>query len=470
MPGINHAVWTKDRIIAYKKYLNGAKAIEYRGVKTNGQPYKRSVPVAKLISRNSSYTYSVAGSKLMVDDGDRKREVLSTTAVESLVRRLYKNKAIALGKTPSIYNWMKIRYVGFGYTKVHQIMKSIPEYQKYQARHLQKKKSRAIIISHAPGENIDADLMFFSKKYYKPSHNDNNQGLLVVVDRFSGYIAVRPVKFGEKGKSADVVSRQMESIIRQAGFPRSRGATVFTDNGSEFQQVYQERMRQLGYNHVIISQSAGAPSPHAERAVGILRKLINQKLSAGAQAPKALSQSWWPMARTLVQSYNDTPMTDSRGPETPNQLKGFRGARAKAVVRRMQASGAKRLGMKKNARKGPGGAKVQKTLAILQVGDHVRAALEKLRKTGAMKRPWPKQRWSSKVYRVAKVISRKIGFARYTLGGLPRQRWEREDLQVVKRLGARKLRRGEQPGGNDETEQGVSRQSSKLSARYDPEA
>jgi len=469
MPGINHAVWTRERIIAYKKYLNGSKGIEYRGKKANGEMYKRSVPVSKLISRNSNYTYSVSGGKLMVDDGERKREVLSEDAVESLVKRLYKNKAIAVGKTPSIYNWMKVRYVGFGYKKIEKILKSIPEYQKYQARHLQKKKSRAVIVSHKPGSEIDADLMFFSKKYYKPSMNDNNQGLLVVVDRFSGYIAVRPVKFGENGKSAAVVTRLMESILRQQGFPRSRGATVFTDNGAEFQEVFQERMRQLNYNHVIISKSAGAPSPHAERAVGIIRKLINQKLSANA-APKKDSQRWWPMARQLVQSYNDTPMTDARGPETPNQLKAMRGQRAARVVQRVQAGGAKRLGMAKNSRKGPGNAKVQKTLKILQEGDHVRAALEKLRKTGAMKRPFPKQRWSSKVYRVAKVLPRKLGFARYTLSGLPHQRWEREDLQLVKRLGDRKLRRGEQLGDDNESEPDVSKQSSKLSARYDPEA
>jgi len=469
MPGINHAVWTRDRIIAYKKYLNGTKGIEYRGKKTNGEMYKRSVPVSKLISRNKNYTYSVSSGKLMVDDGDRKREVLSEDAVESLVKRLYKNKAIAVGKTPSIYNWMKVRYVGFGYKKVEKILKSIPEYQKYQARHLHKKKSRTIIISHKAGANIDADLMFFSKKYYDPDMNDNNQGLLVVVDRFSGYVAVRPVKFGEKKKSSPVVTRLMESILREQGFPRSRGATVFTDNGVEFQEVFQERMRQMNYNHVIISKSAGAPSPHAERAVGIIRKLINQKLSANA-APKKDTQRWWPMARTLVQSYNDTPMTDSRGPETPNQLKAMRGAKALRVVRRMQSAGSKRLGMAKNSRKGPGNSKVQKTLAILEVGDHVRAALEKLLKTGAMKRPFPKQRWSSKVYRVATVKSRKLGFARYILAGRPKQRWEREDLQLVKRLGDRKLRRGAQIEDDDGSEAAVSKQGAKLSARYDPEA
>jgi hypothetical protein len=469
MKGINNVVWSRDRIIAYKKFLQGNQSVEYRGKKANGESYKRAVLVSKLISRNSGYKYSVSGGKLMVDDGERKREVLSADAVEAMVKRLYKNKAIALGKAPSVYNWMKIRYVGFGYPRIEKILKSIPEYQKYQARHLQKKKSRTVVVSHKPGSEIDADLMFFSKKYYKPGMNDNNQGMLVVVDRFSGYIAVRPIQFGENGKSAEVVARKMESIIRQDGFPRTRAPTIFTDNGVEFQSDYTERMRQLGYNHVIISVAAGSPSPHAERAVGIIRKLINQKLSANAK-PKKGTQRWWPMARDIVRSYNDTPMTDSRGPETPNQLKGLRGQAAKRIVGRMQGAGAKRLGMKGNSRKNTKGQKVQKTLKILEVGDRVRVALEKLRKTGAMKRPFPKQRWSSKVHVIAKVHARKIGFARYSVRALPKQRWEREDLQLVgkqKDLASGKVT---QPEDSNDTADAESKQGAKRAVRLVPVA
>ena len=136
--GVNNIPWSRERIMAYKKYLQGNKSIEFRGRKKDGEYYKKGQLVSKLIARNPSYTYSVRQGKLIVDDGDRKREVLSEEAVEKLVRRLYKNKAIALGKAPSIYNWMKLRYVGFGYKRVEAILKSIPEYQMYQARHLQK--------------------------------------------------------------------------------------------------------------------------------------------------------------------------------------------------------------------------------------------------------------------------------------------------------------------------------------------
>ena len=347
----NRTVWDRDKIIAVKKFVQGDKSAEFYGVKRSGEKYKTARPVSWLMNKHPKWQFSVSGTKLLLDDGSEygKRQVLSPEAVARLVKSLYKNKAIAVGKAPSIYNYMKTKYIGFGYSTVAKHLKEVPEYQKYQARHLKKKKSRGVVISRAPGAEVDVDLMFFSKKYYKPSMNDNMQGLIVIVDRFSGYLAVKPVSFGEKQKSADVVTTKVEQMLRTDSFPKAQGRTIFHDNGVEFRDVFPARMRQMGYTDVVISQAAGAPSPHAERAVGILRKLINQKLSANA-APKKDSQRWWPLARELVRSYNDTPMTDARSPHTPNQLKRFRGARAAAVVRAMQAKGAKRLGVEKNSR------------------------------------------------------------------------------------------------------------------------
>jgi|GEM_PF-3925934 len=459
----NRTMWNREKVIAVKKYVQGDRDAEYFGVKNNGEKYKTPQKVQTLINKHPKWTFSVSGTKLMLDDGGEygKRQVLSQSGVERLVKSLYKNKAIAVGKAPSIYNYMKTKYIGFGYQRVAQILKSIPEYQKYQARHLKKKKSRAVIISRAPGAEIDADLMFFSRKYYMPKMNDNMQGLIVLVDRFSGYLAVEPISFGEKQKSADVVTRKVEKMLRSDAFPKAKGRTIFHDGGAEFKEVFPVRMQQLGYTDVVISQAAGAPSPHAERAVGIIRKLINQKLSANAP-PKKASQRWWPLARQIVSSYNDTPMTDARAPHTPNQLRRFRGAKAASIVTAMQGQGAKRLGMEKNSRKGPGGARVQKTLKILEVGDYVRVALEKLSKTGSQKRAYPTQRFSSKIYRVAKVLQRKIGFARYQLSKLARQRFEREDLLLVRRS-------QEGPGGlpeaDERTEPGVAKLASKRSGR-----
>ena len=463
---VNKTIWSRDRIIAYKKYVNGNKDAEFIGTKKSGEKYKKAMRVESMMQRHKGWIFSVKGSKLLVDDKGKDqfgpREILSPEAVDRLTKSLYKNKAIAVGKAPSIYNYMKTKYVGFGYSRVEKAMKSLPEYQKYQARHLKKKKSRTVIISRAPGTEIDTDLMFFSKKYYRPSMNDNMQGLIVIVDRFSGYIAVKPISFGEKQKSAEVVTRKSEQMLRNDAFPKARGRTIFHDNGVEYRSVWPTRMAQLGYNDVVISQAAGAPSPHAERAVGIIRKLINQKLSANA-APKAESQRWWPLARQLVTSYNNTPMTDARAPHTPNQLKKFRGQRAAAIVRAMQGQGVKRLKLAGRTRKDKGGALVPKNLKILEVGDRVRVALEHLKKDGAQHRPFPKQRWSSNIYVVAKVKVRKLGLARYQLSKLPRQRFEREDLQLV---GRRKPGSAGPPEEDAHTEQAVAKLASKRTGRY----
>ena len=455
--GVNSVNWSRETIAGLKRYFGGDKDAEFYGTRRNGKKYAKPIRADAFLKNHPKWTLSASGSKLFVDDGSQygKREILSPEAVERLVVSLYKNKAIAVGKAPSIYNYMKTKYVGFGYARVEKIVQGIPEYQKYQARHLQKKKSRAIVISRAPGAEIDVDLMFFSRKYYDPRMNDNMQGLIVVVDRFSGYLAIEPISFGEKQKSAEVVTRKVEKMLRSDSFPKSRGRTIFHDNGVEFRDIFPTRMSQLGYNDVVISEAAGAPSPHAERAVGIIRKLINQKLSANAP-PRKDTQRWWPLARQIVQSYNDTPMTDARAPKTPNQLKRLRGQAAAAVVRAMQAKGAKRLSLK-DTRTTATGARVQKSLKILNVGDSVRVAIEKLSKTGAMKRPFPKQRFSSTIYKVAKVLQRKLGVARYQLSTLPRQRFEREDLLKVNGQGIR---------AGDRADEAVAKLASKRRGRY----
>ena len=465
--GVNSVVWSRDLIIAIKKYEQGNQAAEFVGTRKNGQKYKTGMPVAAFKRKHPSWVFAVKGSKLMVNDKSEygAREVLSPEATERLVKSLYKNKAIAVGKAPSIFNYMKTKYVGFGYARVEKIMKTIPSYQLYQARHLKKNKSRTIIISRAPGAEIDCDLMFFSKKYYTPSMNDNMQGLLVIVDRFSGYLAVAGIRFGALGRSMEVVARKAERLLRSDAFPKAAGRTIFHDNGPEFRSVFQTRMAQLGYNDVVISQAAGAPSPHAERAVGIIRKLVNQKLSANA-APKAGTQRWWPLARQLVQSYNDTPMTDARAPHTPNQLKGYRGQRALKMVRLMQRKGMKRLGLAARTRKTPDGALVPKNLKILRVGDKVRVALEHLSKDAGgpgQGRKFPKQRWSSTTYAIAKVLARKVGVARYQLSRLPRQRFEREDLQLV---GRRKPGSAAQPEAGGGIEPAVAKLAAKRTDRY----
>lgn len=440
-PQINRANWTKERILAFRKFVSGDEDAKFRGVKKNGIPYKNAVRVKALVARHSTYSFSLDRKKQLVATGGGfgPRKILTDDQVQRTAIYLFRHKGAGVGKTPSIYNYMKTKYINVSYKKVEKAIQSLAAYQKYSARHVKKPAVRKVIVSEAPGKEIDTDVMYFSTQYYMPSHNEGFGALAVVVDRFSGYIGIMPLlhktRAEIKVQSAMIVGDRTQRIITRSGFPRYRGGTIFHDDGVEYSTDFGHKMEEIGYNDVVISKAAGAPSPHAEGAVGIIRRLVNTKLTSGGQRPakKTKGQSWWPMVKGLVRTYNEMPMTDARAPYSPNQIIKLPTGKRRAMVAAMRKAGQKRVD------KAPGRmivaegrpAKVPKTLLILKVGDRVRYAVEHIRKTGANKRPFPKQRWSGKVHRVSRVIPRMLGFAMYALAGLPRQRFEREDLQLI---------------------------------------
>ncbi len=428
---INRADWTKERIRAFRRYLGGDQGAEYHGRKKNGEPYKKALKVSTLMEYYKGWTFSFRNGKVYAQGNNMPpRAILTDDQVRAKAVALYRSKEVGLGKAPSIYQFMNRKYINVSYKKVEAAIKGTESYQKYQARHVTKPKARKIIIARDPGAEIDCDLMYFTTDYFAPSRNEGFGGLLVVVDRFSGYIAVEPFKHGKYGHTSSIIAAKTAQILQSGRFPTKKGGTIFHDNGSEFMGIFPEQMRQLGYNNVVVSLAAGAPSPHAERAVGIIRKLINTKITSGGEAPRRDKKGrWWPMARTLVQSYNTLPQTDARAPYSPRELIRMNAQGRAQVVKAMIKAGMKRVSNQPSREDPNTGAMVSKVLEILKVGDEVRYAVENVRKAGGDRRDRPKQRWSDTVHRVVRVVKRKLGFASYVLSGLPARRFEREDLQ-----------------------------------------
>ena len=263
---INRANWTKERITAFKRFLNGDTDVTFRGKKPNGEYYKKQLRVSKLVDYYKPLSFSVSGGKLYVlGDGIGKLEVLTDDQVASKAKAYYRHKETGLGKAPSIYNFMKTRYANVSYKKIERAVQSMPTYQKFQARHVKKPKARKIIVSKIPGMSIDTDVMYFSSEYYMPSRNEGFDALAIVVDRFSGYIAVSPLRAGKGNKTADVVAQKTANMIKSTPFPSIKGGTIFHDNGVEYRGIFSEKMRQIGYNDVVISAAAGAPSLMVQR-------------------------------------------------------------------------------------------------------------------------------------------------------------------------------------------------------------
>lgn len=426
---INRGKWSKERISAFKRYLGGDKSVTFRTKKSDGSYYKKPITVASLMKYYNDLSFSVKAGKLYVNKGDESLEVLTDDQVTRKAQGYYRDKN-GLGKAPSIYNFMKTKFANVSYKKIERAIQSLPQYQKYQARHLAKPKVRKVIVSQGPGLSIDADTMFFASgydAYYDHRINGGFDALTVVVDRFSGYIGIAPIKKGAGQRTSAKCFQRVKTILKK--FPKAKGQ-IFTDGGGEFKGTFKDDMLTLGYEHILISKAAGAPSAHAERAIGIIRRLVNQKLTSDGKVPAKKAQRWWPLVRTIVDGYNSTPLTDARAPYTPNKLKTASRALINKVRNKMIAAGRKRVD-RMPSRLDPTGARVSKNLKILKVGDTVRRAVENVRKTGGSHRPNPSQRWSHDTYKVQRVVSRKLGMASYVLQGLPRRRFEREDLQLI---------------------------------------
>ena len=65
MSRINRADWTKERIAAFRKFLAGDREASYRGRKKNGEMYKKTLKVSKLIEYYKGFSIG-KGAKLMV--------------------------------------------------------------------------------------------------------------------------------------------------------------------------------------------------------------------------------------------------------------------------------------------------------------------------------------------------------------------------------------------------------------------
>ena len=160
---INRADWTKERITAFRRYLAGDENAKFHGRKKNGEPYKKALSVAKLIAFYKPLEFSFRKGGVYVSGGGfGPRQVLTDEQVKQKAIALYKHKETGMGKAPSIYNYMKTKYVNVSYKKVEQAIQSLASYQKYQARHVAKPKARKVIISQGPGEALDTDVMYFS--------------------------------------------------------------------------------------------------------------------------------------------------------------------------------------------------------------------------------------------------------------------------------------------------------------------
>jgi transposase InsO family protein len=115
--------------------------------------------------------------------------------------------------------------------------------------------------------------------------------LLVVIDVFTGFVVLRPLK----ASTADLVAKELWLLFAMFGLPK----IVQSDNGSEFvNQVLRELVILIGVEHRFISPYNPRADGKVERSIGTVMGVIKKLLHG--------TEKLWPMYVSFAQlSFNN---------------------------------------------------------------------------------------------------------------------------------------------------------------------
>lgn len=180
------------------------------------------------------------------------------------------------GDVPSLY-------------KIRRWLEKIDDYN--LQRPVKRKIKRVKIIVSEPFEQFDADLMDVSNI---AKDNDNIRFLLVVIDIFTRYLWILPLK----NKLGKTVAEAFEKIFREGKVPLK----VSTDAGTEFKNKNVQKVfkKKNIYHHIYLNADSSKASM-AERVNLTFRRMMFRYFT------KKRTYRYVDVLQELVASYNATP-------------------------------------------------------------------------------------------------------------------------------------------------------------------
>lgn len=358
---INRTKWTDERVVAVKRFLRTG----------------RDSGVKKFVDRYPAHTFRLSGRKVMVDypDGTTK-ELLGDEAVKKLVQKTYTTAKDHVGLTPKTYHKLNNRFANVSYGKVEQAIQATSHWQLYDARRLHKPKAGGIVLGSRVGELLEVDLMYLSGKgkgAMRAGHNHKQVGLVCMTDALSAYTECLSWSKRDMGSITGKVVTLLKKF-KEAGVPL-KGARLTGDQGAEWigsrgdlskSNEFTKAVNRMGVTFVALP--VRRPAVHVEARQGVIRRAILSRLSL------TKSKQWIRVWRGVVDTLNETPLTDSRAPMTPLDVIKLSKNQQRRVFYKLRDFRLRRNARSKGAR--------QRTLAV---GDYVRVALREAVKSTPMK-------------------------------------------------------------------------------------
>ena len=131
-------------------------------------------------------------------------------------------------------------------------------------------------------------------KYASPSNNNTRYWQLTVIDVFSKFLWVRPLR----DKTADRVKNALEDIIQSLGGSLPR--LVQSDNGAEFLGGLQDYLSDEDIKQVFSRPYRPTTQAHVERVNGTIKARVARHMEEHD------TKTYLPVLQDLVDSYNNT--------------------------------------------------------------------------------------------------------------------------------------------------------------------
>lgn len=266
-----------------------------------------------------------------------------------------------------LYAAVKRQFAGISRPQVQAFLNNQELHQLVQQ--VKKHKVNKAIVMSKPMERWQADLVDTSK--YKSPQNSNTTFLLTVIDCFSKFAWVVPLK----NKEAASVAKAMERIFDDAG---GAPATIQTDNGREFEDEFARLLSRQGIERATSRSYNPQANGQIERFNGTLKRMIQ------AHMMKNDTKTYVPQLAMMVTTYNELLHTGIR--QRPIDAHN-NPAVAGAVAKQLQSRAIKNKARGRHTKR-----------PLLKAGDTVRVALvhQPLEK--------PVTFWTKELFQVMNVI------------------------------------------------------------------
>jgi transposase InsO family protein len=140
----------------------------------------------------------------------------------------------------------------------------------------------SFITSNGPWDHIQIDC-----SVHLPISEEGYTALLVIIDVFTGFVILRPIKT----TSAEIVARKVWKIFCLFGIPK----ILQSDNGPEFvNEILRSLVKVTGIDHRLISPYNPRADGKVERAIGTVTSIIKKMLHG--------SINHWPLFVPFAQS------------------------------------------------------------------------------------------------------------------------------------------------------------------------